>query len=106
MVQHRQQVRLVGPGPGDPLVQLIVTRHRGKQFVELLPQLRRPFRRGTLPVDEQFPVEIPVTLPKSFQPFPMRRHARRHALIMATVVNPAQGQFVGDQLELSGIVTY
>ena len=36
MVQHRQQVRLVGPGPDDPLVQLIVTRYCGKQFVELV----------------------------------------------------------------------
>jgi hypothetical protein len=36
----------------------------------------------------------------------MLRHARRHALIMATVVNPAQGQFVSHQLELSGVVTY
>jgi hypothetical protein len=89
MLQHRQQVRFVGPGPGDPLVQLIVTRYCGKQFVELISQLRRPIRRGTLPVDEQFFVEIPAALPKSFQPFPMRRHARRHALIMAPVVNPA-----------------
>ena len=75
--------------PGDPLVQLIVTRHRGKQFVELLSQLRRPLRRGILPVHQQLFVEFPVALPKGFQPFTMLRHTRRHALIMATIVNPA-----------------
>src|SRR5436190_13404340 len=68
MVQFHQQVRLVGLSPGDPLVQLIVTRHRGKQFVELLSPLRRPLRRWILPVHEQLFVEIPVALPECFQP--------------------------------------
>ena len=89
MFQHHQQVCLIGLGFEDALIQRIITRHGGKQLVELFPQRRRPLRRGSLLLGAQWFVEIPVALPKRFQPFPMLRHARFQALIMAPVVNPA-----------------
>jgi len=89
MMPRHQQVRLIGLGFDDALVQGIVTCHGGKQLVELSPQLQRTLGRGTLAVPAQFFVEISVALPKSFQEFPMLRYARFQALIMAPVVNPA-----------------
>src|SRR5258708_5967939 len=89
MIQHHQQVRFVGPSLGDPPIQFFVTRHCGKQFVELLSQRHRPLRRGSLLVSAQLFVEFPVALAKRFQPFTMLRHARRDALIMPPVANPA-----------------
>ena len=79
--------------------------HGRKEFIELAEQANTVFFGRMPPVDEQLAVEAPIARQEVIQKLAMMRDVRNQLLVVAALVDPAQGQLICDQLELRCVVT-
>ncbi len=98
MVEHQQQQFAVGPGFRHPFRERQVARAPAEQLVEPGPQpgaFRFGWRR---PIGNQLAIEGPVVRPEGGQHVAMDRDDGGQFGIMASIVDPAERVFVGQQV--------